>query len=294
MYFKRFYKYAMVRKNLFEPIVVKEIELKDEVFEVQPTAQLTIIYVHEGKGSSVYDTQEVPFKKGKLFVIPFDTKYVFKSKSCSLLLIECPPSFITQIRTEADRIETCDNINKLTFITHNYHSKAGCVFRDKTDELFASTLLQSIKREYQTNTQDYLIIRQCVSILLNLVARNLIQSDHKQVADNSTAQDVMKIITYIQQHIGDKQSLSIDALATAFGISKNYFGEYFKKQVGVSLQDYILDYKLKLVETRLKYSTMRLKEIAFELDFNDESHLSKLFKKYKLMTPSQYREKFRG
>lgn len=84
--------------------------------------------------------------------------------------------------------------------------------------------------------------------------------------------------------------LTLEALANKFSISKNYLGEYFKKQTGISLQDYILDYKLKLVETRLKYSNTRLKEIAFELSFNDESHLSKLFKKHKKMTPTQYKK----
>lgn len=279
----------MTQKNNFDPIVINEINLVEDTLTIQSKAHLTIVYIQKGKGISIYDDHKVPFKKGKLFVIPFDTKYTFESKDCSLLIIECPQSFITQIRTEADRIETCDNINKLTYITHNYHSKAGCVFNDELDGIFAEQLLHNILREHHNNTQDYLIIRQCISILLNLVARNLIQHDYEQINENRKAQDIMKIITYIQQHIGQKQRLSLDALATEFSLSKNYLGEYFKKQTGVSLQDYILDYKLKLVETRLKYSAVRLKEIAFELGFNDESHLSKLFKKYKQMTPSQYR-----
>lgn len=239
---------------------------------------------------SRYEAHKVPFKKGKLFIIPFDTPYSFESKDGQILVIECPQSFITQIRTEADRIETCDNINKLTYITHNYHTKAGCVFQSEEDAVFAEQLLHSIQREHNNHTQDYLIIRQCISILLNLVARNLILHDYEQVNENRKAQDIMKMITYIQQHIGHKEKLTLEALANEFSISKNYLGEYFKKQTGISLQDYILDYKLKLVETRLKYSNTRLKEIAFELGFNDESHLSKLFKKYKQMTPSQYKK----
>ncbi|MDR0228444.1 MAG: AraC family transcriptional regulator [Flavobacteriaceae bacterium] len=278
-----------MRQNIIEPIVIKEIVLKEESLEVLPTSQLTIVYILDGKGNSFYEGYSVPFKKGKLFVIPYDTKYEFNSTNSKLLLITCPQSFITQIRTEADRIETCDNINKLTYITHNYHAKAGCVFYSKEDGIFAEHLLHNIQREYLLHSQDYLVIRQSVSILLNLIARNLIHSDHLQVVENSKEQDVMKIISYVQKHIGEKEALTIETMAATFNISKNYFGEYFKKQVGISLQDYILDYKLKLIETRLKYSTRRLKEIAFELGFNDESHLSKLFKKYKQMTPSQYR-----
>lgn len=279
----------MTSKNNFDPILIHETHLVEDSLIIQPKAQLTIVYIQKGKGVSIYDGHKVPFKKGKLFVIPFDTKYIFESKDTLILTIECPQSFITQIRTEADRIETCDNINKLTYITHNYHSKAGCVFHDEKDGVFAEHLLINILREYHHNAQDYLIIRQSVSILLNLIARNLIQYDYDQINENRKAQDIMKMITYIQKNISNKQMLTLDSLATEFSLSKNYLGEYFKKQTGVSLQDYILDYKLKLVETRLKYSTARLKEIAYELGFNDESHLSKLFKKYKQVTPSQYR-----
>ncbi|EHO07817.1 hypothetical protein HMPREF9714_02415 [Myroides odoratimimus CCUG 12901] len=280
----------MTSKNTFDPIHITEHLLIDDVFSIQPKAHLTIVYIQKGKGMSLYEGHKVPFKKGKLFIIPFDTPYSFESKDGQILVIECPQSFITQIRTEADRIETCDNINKLTYITHNYHTKAGCVFQSEEDAVFAEQLLHSIQREHNNHTQDYLIIRQCISILLNLVARNLILHDYEQVNENRKAQDIMKMITYIQQHIGHKEKLTLEALANEFSISKNYLGEYFKKQTGISLQDYILDYKLKLVETRLKYSNTRLKEIAFELGFNDESHLSKLFKKYKQMTPSQYKK----
>ena len=44
------------------------------------------------------------------------------------------------------------------------------------------------------------------------------------------------------------------------------------------MQQYIIKYKLKLVENRLLHSEMRINEIAAELGFTDESHLNKLFK----------------
>lgn len=47
------------------------------------------------------------------------------------------------------------------------------------------------------------------------------------------------------------------------------------------MQQYILSYKLKLVESRLLHSQMRINEIAEELGFTDESHLSKFFRKTK-------------
>ncbi|WP_315823771.1 helix-turn-helix domain-containing protein [Paraflavitalea speifideaquila] len=63
------------------------------------------------------------------------------------------------------------------------------------------------------------------------------------------------------------------------GISLHYLGRYFKKQTGETLQQYITHYKLRLIEARLLHSDRRIGEIAAELQFTDESHLNRLFKK---------------
>lgn len=84
--------------------------------------------------------------------------------------------------------------------------------------------------------------------------------------------------------------LKAQSIATHFNISLNYISEYFKKHTAENLQQYIINYKLSLIEIRLKHSDMRLNEIAFEFGFIDESHLSKIFKKYKGRSPSEYRK----
>lgn len=58
-------------------------------------------------------------------------------------------------------------------------------------------------------------------------------------------------------------------------------------------RQYITGYKLKLVESRLRYSDLRMGEIVAELGFTDESHLNRTFKKYRGMSPSVYRKQMR-
>ncbi|WP_123962815.1 hypothetical protein [Chryseobacterium sp. 5_R23647] len=122
------------------PLVVKQILSIEESLVVKSKAELTLIYIQQGKGVVCFDSQNIPFQKGKLFLIPFDTQYIFKSeKDSKVLIVECPQYFITQIRLESDRIETCDNMYKLTYITHNFHTKEGCVFHIKEDGILACT-----------------------------------------------------------------------------------------------------------------------------------------------------------
>lgn len=84
-----------------------------------------------------------------------------------------------------------------------------------------------------------------------------------------------------------------EVLSSKFNLSQNYIGEFFKKQTGESLQQFIINYKLNLVQLRVSYSDLTIGEIADELGFTDESHLSRLFKRYYGVTPLAYRKEGR-
>lgn len=270
---------------------VQETEIKDHTLTISSRQSFTMVFIKSGTGSVNVNEHQYDFKDGNFFLLNTSSVYHFHTQKASIILIQCPLHFIDQVRIEADRIETCENLNKLNYIANNYHSQAGCIFRDDDDLQFAKVLIQNILREHLSqSSKDYLIIRQSISILLNLVARNLILSDTEELKENSNEFLVMKIISYVQQHIKDPEKTKVSVLAQQFDLSKTYFGEFFKKNVGVSYQSYVLEYRLKLVETRLKFSTRRLKEIAAEFNFNDESHLSKTFKKYRGLRPSEYRK----
>ena len=75
---------------------------------------------------------------------------------------------------------------------------------------------------------------------------------------------------------------------------RRFPGRYFKKQTNETMQQYIFNYKMQMVESRLLHSEMRISEIVEELGFTDESHLNKLFRKYKDCNPTDFRKKHRS
>lgn len=86
-----------------------------------------------------------------------------------------------------------------------------------------------------------------------------------------------------------QEKLKIEVIAGYFCKSKNYISEYFKTETGESLKDYISNYKINLVKNRLTHSNLTISQIANELDFTDDSHLNKMFKKKFGQTAKQYR-----
>jgi AraC-like DNA-binding protein len=70
----------------------------------------------------------------------------------------------------------------------------------------------------------------------------------------------------------------IATISEVFSISETYLGSYFKRQCGETIQHFISNYKIRLIEHRLRFSSMRINEIASEFAFSDKSHLNKFFK----------------
>jgi AraC-like DNA-binding protein len=182
-------------------------------------------------------------------------------------------------------------VQSLEYILLNASHRPGCILKNKADKPLIASLIESIVRE-NTNQQLYhgKIIEQIVNTILTIVARNIALKLPKNVKEN-TGEAVLDLLHYIQQNIFEPKNLKAEKLSKHFGISLNYLGRYFKKQTGETMQQYISNYKLRLIETRLLHSDMRINEIAYELNYTDESHLNRAFKKHKGVSPSEFRKK---
>ena len=177
----------------------------------------------------------------------------------------------------------------LDSILLNAGREAGSIIKEPDDKESLKALMNVLIQNHlsQGVYGNELLVSLVKSILI-LVARNvqmLPPEEKQQHADLKT----LSLLQYIQSNICSPDRLRAEVISKEFAISRNYLGSYFKKQVGMNLQQYILNYKLKLIEERLLHSGLRISEIASEFGFSDKSHLNHIFKKYKGVTPSDFR-----
>ena len=148
-------------------------------------------------------------------------------------------------------------------------------------------------KEYREEKEFYLTnLTNGVSSILSVIARNIIMR-YKTEGHTPTVyvNKADEILSYIRSNVYDSELMKIDNLAETFHMSPNYINNFFKKETGESIRQYILNYKLLISEFRLKNTSAPISEIAFQLGFNDESHFTKTFKKKHQLTPKEYREK---
>lgn len=93
---------------------------------------------------------------------------------------------------------------------------------------------------------------------------------------------------YIFNHI--YESPTLQELAQIANLHPEYLSRLFKKEVGVSLGTYIQQERIEEAKKLLLYTELSITEVCTRLNFNDQSHFIKSFKKHTGVTPKKFRQ----
>ena len=90
-------------------------------------------------------------------------------------------------------------------------------------------------------------------------------------------------------HQGD---VSLSELAKTYQKNEKYLGRLFKKEMGISYNEYKQDKKLEKAKRLLRKSDDKIINIALECGFNNISYFNRSFQKKYGCTPSEYRLRY--
>lgn len=99
------------------------------------------------------------------------------------------------------------------------------------------------------------------------------------------------IIAEVQKDILENYNnkLQLASYASKYFVNANYLSQLFKQETGKSFTQYLLDVRLMKAEYLLKETDFTINEISNLVGYPDYGHFSKLFKKYRGMSPQKYR-----
>ncbi len=282
----------MEHKELHQPF---ELYVSDmECWKERPLIYhfFEIVQILEGDGMRTMNRNQYPYHKGSIFLFtPLDCRgFDIKSPTrfCSIRFSEV---FLGQCKSAQERARIAEWLKQLEHIFSHHNRFQELEIKQPGDCQMISGLVSSMVQEFE-NKQSYHEenLQHFVTLVLNILARNVSGSAATPVSNLEPEPLINRLLLHIRQHISDPEKLRVDYLASRFNISANYVGEYFRKFTGESLQHYITDYKIKLVQQRLAHSSLTVSQIAGELGFTDESHLSRQFRKYSGVSPMEYRK----
>jgi len=110
-----------------------------------------------------------------------------------------------------------------------------------------------------------------------------------EVKNERFTKTIISCTKYIHQHLYEE--INHGDIANHAGISPTYLSFLFKKEVGLTVRDYIQNARVKEAKKLIIFSNTPISKICSLLDFTDQSYFTKVFKKHVGLTPKQYREK---
>jgi len=277
--------------DAYKPFEIQEIELS--VWKQRPVKNnfFELVFIKDGEGTQCINYNEYSYEKGNMFLLP--------PLKCHSFNIKTPTQFVFLKFTDlifknSNRITIDRNewFKEASYILSNYNQLPGDIIKNDLDRQHLVSLISMILQESRNYGDEALtLITSLITSVLEILIRNIKKSGFYEVPQTNADERITKMLTYINQHINKPSLLKVEHLASTFLMSPTYVSEFFRKQVHMSLREYIIKAKLKLVEIRLLNSDYTLTEIADELGFTDVSHLSKTFKRYVGISLREFKNK---
>ena len=281
-------------RTIIENIVIQEY--KDQTFfefcKYTTIRFFEIVYFKKGTGTIKINGKTVHYAANSLFVFVPDDIYIVNPESATTTIaIKFLKSFFRGDAPQNANLPVNDWFRKIEGILNSEsHQLREMRFETESDKIHLISLIKMVVAENdKKESYDLFIIQNSLSVILHLIARNIQFLNADMTTKIVESSKIQQILNFIHANIYNTELLTTKTLAEEFHMADNYISEYFKKHTDVPLKKYILNYKLKLVETRLKYTDLQFSEIAMELGFTDSSHLNKTFQSYKGMTIGAYK-----
>lgn len=259
-----------------------------EIFRFPSRLDAFIIGVGtEGETSLTSNLQEFRLKKNSLFIFnPKDILQVQSNDRFKAHLIVITPDFLKRINIDTKRMMPL-------FLQFG---SLPCMELTHAESQSLRSFISMVEQELKGPETDFSseIIGGLIAATIYKVGDILTHylTEHPEVDSpmHNRAEEYFKQFTeLLGEHY--KHERSVGFYARQLCITPKYLTTLIKRISGKSVSEWIDSYVILEAKTLLKYSNMSVQEIAYYLNFPNQSFFGSYFKRNAGMSPSQYKAK---
>lgn len=259
-----------------------------EIFRSPSRLNALIIGVGtEGETSLTSNLQEFRLKKDSLFI--FSPKHILQVQSNNRFkahLIVIAPDFLKRINIDTKRMMPL-------FLQFG---SLPCMELTHAESQSLRSFISMVEQELKGSETDFSseIIGGLIAATIYKVGDILTHylTEHPEVDSpiHNRAEEYFRQFTeLLGEHY--KHERSVGFYARQLCITPKYLTTLIKRISGKSVSEWIDNYVILEAKTLLKYSNMSVQEIAYYLNFPNQSFFGSYFKRNAGMSPSQYKAK---
>lgn len=232
-----------------------------------------LMFVKEGQGNIMIDSEMFPFKKGDIVIYNPGTMHRERTEEGS----ECNMIFIGISNLSIDGLKPgclCEGKHAVVATESHYDTMLFYL-----EQLFAE--------KDQRNIQGVAIYKELLNIIIASILR--LSKDSAKAVENSKTYTEIKL--YLDKNYTD--IASIDALCKQLYINKYYLTHIFTQRYGISPLQYLIKKRIALAKHLLVATDEKVDDIAAICGYEDMSYFCRTFKKQENITPLKFRKMHR-
>ena len=150
-----------------------------------------------------------------------------------------------------------------------------------------NVLFEKMQREYNGGGRFYITLAGILSLLCDAAERHVCTQSSAGETESKATKKLRPIISYINANYVDVSS--IEEIAGACYLNKSYMCRLFKREMGITVVEYLNNIKIQQACELLRNTDESLTDIAMSCGFSGASYFGQQFKKSMGRTPSEFR-----
>lgn len=243
-----------------------------------------ILFITKGSGIHIIDSNQYNISPPSIF-------FLSPGQAHKLKLSNDIEGYIFLFTSEFYLLDkqNKNSLLELPFFFNVTQHNEPLLLNNEEDLFFITTLFKKGCKEMQNQNQfSSNVIQSLLDLLLNTCNQLYPLSDHKIESGKGHL-----LVKRFRQLIEEKyqDNLSINTYADLLNVTANHLTQTTKSLTGKTSNELIKDKLTLEIKRLLKHTDLTATEIAYQLNFKDQSYFTKYFKRCSGFTPNEYRNK---
>ena len=190
-------------------------------------------------------------------------------------------------------IEQSKITDTLNFLNEKYPKENDVLWQLNYQNYFfynnidmAATINKLIKECMSiSTTKDILADLTLKELLIRIIQTQTVKSIDEGIEIQAN-NPIKEVTEFIKQNL--KENMNLKSLSEKACMSTASFYRFFKRELGMSPIEFILNEKIKCAKKLLKNPSIQINEVCYLSGFEDANYFIRLFKKHEGITPKQY------
>jgi YesN/AraC family two-component response regulator len=252
---------------------------------IQRNNYYSLIWVKKGSGKLKADFSEYEFTSNNLFAFaPYQPFMFFEDQKIEGIAIQFHPDFFCIHKHQQE--VACNGV-----LYNNIYQPPFVPVDEKAETTFTMVIDQIKTEMVNPALAQYELLVSFLKIILITASRIKTEQLATEKQEMTTSKEpfiLQNLKNYIETHFKSKHSPS--EYADLLNITPKALGKITKNHFNKTLTDLIAERIIIEAKRELYLTNKAVKEIAYELGYDDEHYFSRFFKNNAEVSPQMYRE----